>query len=100
MLWTTHTTHMNKAELIDLIAEKTETTKRQAETMIETFMETVTKQLKSGSEVALSGFGTFSAKKRAGRVGINPQTKAKIQIPPVTVPKFKPGKTLKDALRK
>lgn len=91
---------MNKAELIDLIAEKTAVTKRQAETMIETFMETVTHQLQGGNEVALSGFGTFSAKKRAGRVGINPQTKAKIQIAPVTVPKFKPGKTLKDALRK
>lgn len=90
---------MNKAELIDLLAEKTAVTKRQAEAMLEAFMEAVTKELKSGSEVALSGFGTFSAKKRAGRVGINPQTKAKIQIPPVTVPKFKPGKTLKDTLR-
>ncbi len=91
---------MNKAELINHIAAQTQVTKRQAEMMIECVMETVTKELKSGNEVALSGFGTFSAKKRAGRVGINPQTKAKIQIPPVTVPKFKPGKTLKVALRK
>lgn len=91
---------MNKAELIELIATKVEVTKRHAETMLETFMGAVTKALQEGGEVAISGFGTFSAKKRAGRVGINPQTKAKIQIPPVTVPKFKPGKTLKDSLRK
>ncbi len=91
---------MNKAELIEHIATKVEVTKRHAEMMLETFMETVTKTLKEGKEVAISGFGTFSAKKRAARVGINPQTKAKIQIAAVTVPKFKPGKTLKDSLRK
>ncbi|MDP3244270.1 MAG: HU family DNA-binding protein [bacterium] len=91
---------MNKAELIDVLATKVEgLSKKQAEGMIETLIETVTHELKKGGELALTGFGTFSAKKRAARVGINPQTKAKIQIPAVTVPKFKAGKTLKDALK-
>lgn len=91
---------MNKAELIEVIAGKVDgLSKKQADGMVECFVETVTSELKKGGEVAISGFGTFSAKKRAGRMGINPQTKAKIQIAPVTVPKFKAGKTLKDALK-
>ena len=56
--------------------------------------------LKSGGEVAFAGFGTFSAKKRAARVGVNPKKPTeKIQIPAMTVPKFKAGKALKDALK-
>jgi DNA-binding protein HU-beta len=91
---------MNKAELIETLVSKVEgITKKQAEAMLDAFIETVISQLKNGGEVALAGFGTFSAKKRAGRVGINPQTKEKIQIPSLTVPKFKAGKTLKDALK-
>jgi DNA-binding protein HU-beta len=92
---------MNKAELINKLAEKCEVTKKQADCMVETFVDTVTTTLKSGNEVVIAGFGTFSAKRRAGRVGVNPQNPSqKIQIPPVTVPKFKAGKTLKDALKK
>lgn len=91
---------MNKAELIEVLANKVEgLAKKQADAVLETVIETVKTELKKGGEVALAGFGTFSAKKRAGRMGINPQTKQKIQIAPVTVPKFKAGKTLKDALR-
>ncbi|PIZ26843.1 MAG: DNA-binding protein HU, partial [Chloroflexi bacterium CG_4_10_14_0_8_um_filter_46_9] len=59
----------------------------------------VTKTLKKGEEVVLTGFGTFSAKQRAARQGVNPRTGEKIQIPAVTVPKFKAGKALKDALK-
>lgn len=92
---------MNKAELINKLAEKCEVTKKQADCLVCTFVDTVTSTLKSGNEVVIAGFGTFSAKRRAGRVGVNPQNPSqKIQIPPVTVPKFKAGKTLKDALKK
>lgn len=92
---------MNKAELINILSSKCEVSKKQAECLVETVLETITTTLKSGGEVAFAGFGTFSAKKRAGRVGVNPQNPSqKIQIPPVTVPKFKAGKTLKDALKK
>jgi len=92
---------MNKAALITKIAEDIDVTKKQAEDMIHDFTDTVTKTLVAGGEVTIAGFGTFSAKKRAGRIGVNPQNpKEKIQIPPVTVPKFKAGKALKDALKK
>jgi len=56
--------------------------------------------LQAGNEVNIAGFGAFSAKTRAGRIGVNPQNPSqKIEIPPVTVPKFKAGKRLKDALK-
>ena len=91
---------MNKAELISHIAEKVGVTKKQAEDMVECFVDTVTETLTSGSEVNIAGFGAFMAKTRAGRTGVNPRNTAeKIQIPSVTVPKFKAGKGLKDALK-
>lgn len=92
---------MNKVALAEIIAEKCNVSKKQAEEMLECYTDTVTATLKAAGEVTIAGFGTFSAKKRAGRVGVNPQRPTeKIQIPPVTVPKFKAGKTLKDALKK
>ncbi len=92
---------MNKAELAATIADKVGVTKKEGEEMVAAFVETVTTTLVSGGEVSIAGFGAFSAKLRAGRVGVNPQNPTqKIQIPPVTVPKFKAGKGLKDALKK
>jgi len=91
---------MNKAELINVIAEKVGVTKKQAEDMVETFVTTVIQTLQKGDELTIAGFGAFSAKQRAGRTGVNPQNPTqKIQIPAVTVPKFKAGKGLKDALK-
>lgn len=91
---------MNKAELVTKLAEKVGLSKKDAEACIETFTEVVTSTLKGGGEVTIAGFGAFSAKRRAGRMGVNPQNPSqKIQIPPVTVPKFKAGKALKDALK-
>ncbi|MBU1033291.1 MAG: HU family DNA-binding protein [Patescibacteria group bacterium] len=92
---------MNKAELINVIADKVGVTKKQAEDMVETFVRTVTMTLQQGGEVNIAGFGAFSARRRAGRTGVNPQNPSqKIQIPSVVVPKFKAGKGLKDALKK
>lgn len=91
---------MNKAELAATIAERVGVTKKEAEGMVMSFVNIVTELLKKGDEVTIAGFGAFSAKMRAGRVGVNPQNPTqKIQIPPVTVPKFKAGKGLKDALK-
>jgi len=91
---------MNKAELAQTIAGKVGVSKKEASDMVETFVEIVTNTLKDGSEVNIAGFGAFSARLRAGRVGVNPQNpKEKIQIPSVVVPKFKAGKGLKDALK-
>lgn len=91
---------MNKAELVDKLAEKAGISKKQAEDALEAMMANVVSTLKSGGEVTLTGFGTFSAKKRAARMGVNPQNPSvKIHIKEVTVPKFKAGKALKDALK-
>lgn len=91
---------MNKAELAQAIAEKVGINKKEAEDMIASFVSIVTNTLKGGGEVNIAGFGAFSAKRRKGRVGVNPQNPSqKIQIPEVTVPKFKAGKGLKDALK-
>ncbi|MBU2566420.1 HU family DNA-binding protein [Patescibacteria group bacterium] len=91
---------MNKAELINVIAERVGVTKKQAEDMIESFVKIVTQELVKDGDVTIAGFGQFMAKTRAGRTGVNPQNPTeKIQIPPVRVPKFKAGKGLKDALK-
>ncbi len=91
---------MNKAELAQAIAERVGASKKEGEAMVEAFADIVTSTLKGGGEVTIAGFGAFSAKMRAGRVGVNPQRPTeKIQIPAVTVPKFKAGKGLKDALK-
>ncbi|MSR85101.1 HU family DNA-binding protein [Candidatus Uhrbacteria bacterium] len=91
---------MNKAELIQIISEKIGVTKKQGEDIIELLVETITTTLQAGGEVTIAGFGTFMSKTRKGRVGVNPQRPTeKIQIPPVTVPKFKAGLGLKKALK-
>jgi len=92
---------MNKAQLAQTIAEKVGVAKKEGEAMVEAFVDIVTSTLKAAGEVNIAGFGAFSAKTRAGRVGVNPQNPTqKIQIPSVIVPKFKAGKGLKDALKK
>ncbi|MCD4705973.1 HU family DNA-binding protein, partial [bacterium] len=82
---------MNKSELISAIADKTEASKKDAENFVESFTAIVTDTLKAGGEVALTGFGTFSAKQRAARTGRNPQTGETLQIKATVVPKFKAG---------
>ena len=91
---------MNKADLAQAVAEKLNLPKRQVEDTLHELLQTIVGQLKKGEEVVLTGFGAFSAKKRAARQGVNPQNPSeKIQIPAVTVPKFKAGKGHKDALK-
>lgn len=91
---------MNKAELSQKLADKVGINKAQAESALEAFMDIATETMKSGGEVVLTGFGTFSARARKGREGINPRKpNEKISIPTVVVAKFKAGKNLKDALK-
>jgi len=91
---------MNKAELIDTLSAKVGLAKKQVEDLLDAFESTVISTLKTGGEVTLTGFGTFSSKRREARMGVNPQNPTeKIQVPAVTVPKFKAGKTLKDSLK-
>lgn len=91
---------MNKAELSQKIADKVGINKAQAESALEAFTSIATETMKNGGEIVLTGFGTFSARARKGREGINPRKpNEKIEIPTVTVAKFKAGKNLKDALK-
>lgn len=90
---------MNKDALVSAISEKTDLSKKDVEMTLETMIEVITKSLKSGDKVTMTGFGTFKVSKRAAREGINPQTKAKIKIPAMTVPKFTAGKALKEAVK-
>ncbi len=89
---------MSKAELVDFIAAQAGLTKADAGRALDATMEGIKKGLKKEGRVALVGFGTFTAKKRAARNGINPLTKAPIKIPAKTVASFKAGSKLKDAL--
>ncbi|MFH1789763.1 MAG: HU family DNA-binding protein [bacterium] len=91
---------MNKAQLAQALADKVGSSKKEAEDMLNALLELITSTLKAGDEVVLTGFGAFSSKRRAARTGVNPQNPTqKIQIAAVTVPKFKAGKALKDALK-
>ncbi|MFH1457136.1 MAG: HU family DNA-binding protein [Patescibacteria group bacterium] len=91
---------MNKPDLINTIAEKSGLEKNAVEKLLQTFETVVIENLKKGIDVTLTGFGTFSAKKRHARMGVNPQKPSeRIEIPEVIVPKFKAGKTLKDSLK-
>lgn len=91
--------NVNKDTLVHMLMEKTELSKKDVEMVLECFIDGVTAELKKGNKVTLTGFGTFKVSNRAAREGINPQTKAKIMIPAMTVPKFTAGKTLKEAVR-
>lgn len=87
---------MNKAELIDAMAEKAGLTKVDAGKALEAMMETTIDTLKKGDKVTLIGFGTFSSMQRAARKGRNPKTGKTIKIAAKKVAKFVPGKDLKD----
>ena len=89
---------MNKTELIAVMAEKSELTKKDAGAALEAFTAAVEDALKAGDKVQLVGFGTFEVKERAARTGINPQTKQPVKIAASKAPSFKAGKALKDAL--
>ena len=91
---------MNKAELINAVAEAADVSKKDAEAVITAAVETITAALKEGEKVQLVGFGSFEVKKRAARTGRNPISKETIQIPASQTPVFKAGKALKDAVAK
>jgi DNA-binding protein HU-beta len=89
---------VTKADLVNAMAEKAGLSKADTEKAIKAFTDVITDALKAGEKVALVGFGTFSVGERAARVGQNPQTGEKMDIPSAKVPKFKPGKALKDSV--
>ena len=91
---------MNKAELVEAIAKEAKLSKAESEKALNAFTNQAAKALKSGSKVALVGFGTFSVAKRAARNGRNPQTGKAIKIAAKKVAKFKAGAELAKAVNK
>ncbi len=90
---------MTKAELVSYIAKGSKITKKAAETVVKSVVETVQQTLKKGEEIRIGSLGTFRVVKRKARAGVNPQTKAKIKIPAKKVPAFRAAKALKDAVK-
>ena len=91
---------MSKADLINVVAAKTEIKKKDVELAINAALDAIVEALKAGDKVQLMGFGTFEVKTRKAREGINPQTKKTIKIPAKKAPVFKAGKALKETVNK
>ncbi len=91
---------MNKTELIAAVAAKAEVSKKDAAAVVDATFACIAEQIAAGEKVQLVGFGTFEARERAAREGLNPQTKEKVTIAACKVPAFKAGKALKDAVNK
>lgn len=87
---------MNKANLVDRIAEATRLTKTDVEQTINKALDLIRQSVKKGEDVTLVGFGTFTRGKRKARMGRNPQTGKEMKIPASVVPKFRPGKEFKE----
>lgn len=89
---------MNKTELVALVAEKAGLTKADSAKAVDAVLESVSETLAAKEEVRIAGFGTFSVAHRKATTGRNPRTGEELQIPASNLPKFKPGKTLKDSV--
>ena len=89
---------MNRPELVSIVSDKANVTKKQADELIDAFLETIIETLQSGDKVVLTGFGTFEAHDRVERIGRNPVTGEEISIPGSKAPTFKASKSFKDAL--
>jgi DNA-binding protein HU-beta len=90
---------VNKLQLIDVLANKMNISKKEAGLAVEIIFGTITDCLKQDEEINIGGFGAFKVKTRAARMGINPKTGEKIQIPETKAPAFRPSKALKDILK-
>ncbi|MDD3013043.1 MAG: HU family DNA-binding protein [Candidatus Gastranaerophilales bacterium] len=91
---------MNKEELVKEIAKKAKVSQKQASEILTITLDTIEKTVSKGKKVTLVGFGTFEARKRAARLGRNPQTGKEIKIPAKTVPAFSAGKKFKEIVAK
>ncbi len=90
---------MTKDELIDAVAAKVGCPKKEAAEVLDAILENITKALMKGDKVVFTGFGVFRVMKRAARQGVNPKTGERISIAASNAPKFKAGKSLKDAVQ-
>lgn len=89
---------MNKAQLVEEVATEVGLTKKDTNNVVDAITQAITNSLARGEKVALVGFGTFQVQGRKARQGVNPQTGARITIPAKDVPKFRPGRNLREAV--
>jgi integration host factor subunit beta len=91
---------LTKAELVEEVARITQLTKKQAEEIVNTVFQTIVESLREGRKIELRGFGSFRIRARGSRVGRNPKTGERVEVPPKRIPYFKPGKELKEQLNR
>ena len=89
---------MTKAELVEEVARNSHLTKKDAEVIVQTVLDSIIESLKDGRKVELRGFGSFRLRQRSSRTGRNPKTGEKVKVPAKRIPYFKPGKELKDLI--
>jgi DNA-binding protein HU-beta len=90
---------MNKAAIVEAVNSELNTTKAQAERVVDLIIDSIIDSLKKGEEVSIAGLGIFSVKDRAARTARNPRTGEVVQVPATRVPKFRAAKALKDAVK-
>lgn len=90
---------MNKSELITALSEETSFSKKDVSRVLGAITTIIERKLKEGDKVSITGFGTWWLSQRPARLGINPATKERITLPAVKIPRFKPGKHLKENIR-
>jgi len=89
-------TTMTKADLVEEVIQSTQLPRKESEAIVETIFESIISALQTGDKIEIRGFGSFRTRQRRGRVGRNPKTGAKVDVPPKRIPFFKPSKELKD----
>ena len=87
---------MTKADLVEEVTQIGDLTRRDGEVVVDTVFDAVIQALQAGDKIEIRGFGSFRTRQRRGRIGRNPKTGAKVQVPPKRIPFFKPSKELKD----
>jgi len=91
---------LTKADLVEEVARVSQVTKKQAEEIVQTVFATIVESLRGGRKVELRGFGSFRIRNRGARIGRNPKTGHRVDVPPKRIPYFKPGKELKEQLNR
>jgi integration host factor subunit beta len=87
---------VTKADLVEEVIRSTDLPRKESEAIVETIFDSIIQALQTGDKIEIRGFGSFRTRQRRGRVGRNPKTGAKVEVPPKRIPFFKPSKELKD----
>ena len=89
---------MTKADLIDEVSRQVELTRKDSEVIVETIFDSIVHSLRAGDKIEIRGFGSFRTRQRQPRIGRNPKTGARVEVPAKKIPYFKPSKELKDVV--